>query len=187
MSRQQRLLQRDVSSEDGIEAASGVMVERKMSLEKGYRRALTKAFQTYPHQVDFTKPDQAVSVINSWVSDHTAGNHLANSKSIPHIPHLLKNTHPSFLSSEGAIPEFLEPGSLTDETRLVLLNALHFQALWKVPFDPKLTQERMFHCANGSSIPVHMMRLTNRFSYGRINTAVNDVSYLVPDINLFFI
>lgn len=46
-----------------------------MSLEKGYRRALAKAFQTHPHQVDFTKPDQAVSIINSWVSDHTAGTH----------------------------------------------------------------------------------------------------------------
>lgn len=178
MSRQQRLLQRDVSSEDGVETASGVMVERKMSLEKGYRRALAKAFQTHPHQVDFTKPDQAVSVINSWVSDHTAGNHLANGISIPHLPTyimsptftaFLKNTDPSFLSSEDAIPEFLEPGSLTDETRLVLLNALHFQADWKVPFDPRLTQERMFRCANGSSMPVHMMRLTNRFSYGRIN------------------
>ncbi|XP_075896624.1 plasminogen activator inhibitor 1 [Nelusetta ayraudi] len=142
-SRQQRLLQRDVSSEDGVEVASGVMVERKMSLEKGYRRALAKAFQTHPHQVDFTRPEKAVAVINSWVSDHTA----------------------------GAIPEFLEPGSLTDETRLVLLNALHFKALWKVPFDPKLTQERMFHCANGSSVPVHMMRLTNRFNYGEFVTA----------------
>lgn len=69
-------------------------------------------------------------------------------------------------SSTAAIPEFLVRGSLTDETRLVLLNALHFQALWKVPFDPKMTQERMFHCANGSSVPVHMMRLTNRFHYG---------------------
>lgn len=66
----------------------------------------------------------------------------------------------------GAIPKFLEDGSLTDETRLVLLNALHFKALWKVPFDPRLTQERMFHCANGSSVPVHMMRLANRFNYG---------------------
>lgn len=75
MSRQQRLLQRDLSSEEGVELASGVMVERKMSLEKGYRRALSKAFQTHPHQLDFNKPDQAVSVINAWVSDHTAGTH----------------------------------------------------------------------------------------------------------------
>lgn len=77
------------------------------------------------------------------------------------------------LFCSGAIPEFLEPGSLTDETRLVLLNALHFKALWKVPFDPRLTQERMFHCANGSSVPVHMMRLTNRFNYGTTSYLVS--------------
>ncbi|XP_033995556.1 plasminogen activator inhibitor 1 [Trematomus bernacchii] len=153
MSRQQRLLQRDLSSEEGVDTASGVMVERKMSLEKGYRRALTKAFQTHPNQVDFTKPEQAVNIINSWVSDHTG----------------------------GEIPEFLAPGSLSDETRLVLLNALHFQGLWKVPFDPKLTQERMFHCANGSSVPVHMMGLTNRFNYGEFVTA-EGVDYDVIEV-----
>ncbi|XP_071334211.1 plasminogen activator inhibitor 1 [Trachinotus anak] len=153
LSRQQRLLQRDLSSEEGVETASGVMVERKMSLEKGYRRALAKAFQTHPHQVDFTKPDQAVNIINSWVSDHTA----------------------------GTIPEFLASGSLTDETRLVLLNALHFQALWKVPFDPTLTQERMFHCANGSTVPVHMMRLTSLFNYGEFVTA-DGVDYDVIEV-----
>lgn len=78
MSRQQRLLHRDMSSEEGVETASGVMVERKMSLEKGFRRALAKAFQTHPHQVDFTNPDQAVGIINAWVSDHTAGTHTGN-------------------------------------------------------------------------------------------------------------
>ncbi|XP_056298811.1 plasminogen activator inhibitor 1 [Pseudoliparis swirei] len=153
MSRQQRLLQRDLSIVDGVETASAVMVERKMSLEKGYRRALAKAFQSHPNQLDFTKPDQAVSIINSWVSDHTA----------------------------GAIPEFLAPGSLTDATRLVILNALHFQARWKVPFDPKMTQERMFHCANGSDVPVHMMRLANRYNYGEFVTA-DGVDYDVIEV-----
>ncbi len=68
-------------------------------------------------------------------------------------------------------------GSLTDETRLVLLNALHFQGLWKVPFDPKLTQERLFHCANGSAVPVHMMRLTSRFTYGGCMFLFNSSKY----------
>ncbi|XP_041635977.1 plasminogen activator inhibitor 1 [Cheilinus undulatus] len=153
MSRQQRLLQRDLSSEDGVELASGMMVERKMSLEKGYRRALAKAFQTHPHQVDFTRPDEAIGVINAWVSDHTA----------------------------GSIPEFMASGSLSDETRMVLLNALHFEGLWKVPFDPKMTQERMFHCANGSLVPVHMMRLTNRFHYGEFVTS-DGVDYDVIEV-----
>ncbi|XP_077400944.1 plasminogen activator inhibitor 1 [Vanacampus margaritifer] len=153
MSRQQRLLQRDLHAEEGLEMASGVMVERKMSLEKGYRQALSKAFRSHPHQVDFTRPNQAVDVINAWVSDHTA----------------------------GAIPEFLARGSLSDETRLVLLNALHFQGLWKVPFDPKLTHERMFHCANGSTVPIHMMTLINRFNYGEFVTA-NGVDYDVVEV-----
>ncbi|XP_028330505.1 plasminogen activator inhibitor 1 [Gouania willdenowi] len=150
---QQRLLQRDLSSEEGVEMANGVMVERKMCLEKGYRRALAKAFQAHPNQVDFSRPEQAVSVINAWVADHTA----------------------------GTIPEFLASGSLSLETRLVLLNALHFQGLWKVPFDPKLTQEKMFHCANGSAVPVHMMRLKNRFNYGEFVTA-EGVDYDVIEV-----
>ncbi|XP_038144069.1 plasminogen activator inhibitor 1, partial [Cyprinodon tularosa] len=66
-------------------------------------------------------------------------------------------------------------------TRLVFLNALHFQRLWKVPFDPKLTQERMFHCANGSSVPVLMMRLTNNFNYGEFVT-VDGVDYDVIEV-----
>lgn len=73
MARQQRRLQQDLSSEEGLEIASGVMVERKMRLEKGYHQALAKTFWTHPHQVDFTKPDQAVTIINAWISDHTAG------------------------------------------------------------------------------------------------------------------
>lgn len=153
MSRQQRLMQRDLKRENGVDLASAVMVERKMSIEKGYRRALAKAFQTHPHQVDFTQPDQAVSIINAWVSDHTG----------------------------GAVSEFLARGSLSDETRLVVLNALHFHGLWKVPFDPRLTQERMFHCANGSAVPVHMMRLTNRFNYGEFVTG-GGVDYDVIEV-----
>ncbi|KAJ0055821.1 hypothetical protein NL108_013152, partial [Boleophthalmus pectinirostris] len=153
MARQQRLLQRDVSAEEGVDVATGVLVERKMSIEKGYRRALAKAFLTHPHQVDFSRPEEAVSIINAWVSDNT----------------------------NGAISNFLANGSLTEETRLVMLNALHFHGLWKVPFDPRLTQERMFLCANGTQTPVHMMRLTDRFHYGEFVTA-GGVDYDVIEV-----
>ncbi|XP_031687964.1 plasminogen activator inhibitor 1 [Oncorhynchus kisutch] len=153
MSRQQRLLQQNLSSEEGVELASGIMVEKKMALEKGFRRGLGKAFQASPHQLDFSRPDQALEFINAWVSDHTA----------------------------GTIPSFLSSGALTDETRMVLLNALHFQGLWKVPFDPKMTEERLFHCANGSSVPVPMMRLTHHFNYGEFVTP-DGVDYDVIEV-----
>ncbi|KAI2662744.1 Plasminogen activator inhibitor 1 [Labeo rohita] len=46
MPKLQRLLQRDLASEDGVEVASGVMVDRKIILEKVFRRSLSKAFQS---------------------------------------------------------------------------------------------------------------------------------------------
>ncbi|XP_072315858.1 plasminogen activator inhibitor 1 [Eucyclogobius newberryi] len=165
MSRQQRLLQKDLSSEEAVDIATGVLVERTLSMEKGYRHALAKAFLTQPHQLDFSRPEQAVSIINAWVSD----------------------------STRGAIGDFLADGALTEETRLVLLNALHFHGLWKVPFDPRLTQERMFHCANGTSTPVHMMRLTERFHYGEFVTAdgvdydVIEVPYEGDSLSMFLV
>lgn len=73
MSRQQRLLQRDLAREEGVEAASAIMVDRKIVLEKFFRRSLLKAFQSVPHMVDFSHPDTALKVINSWMSDNTGG------------------------------------------------------------------------------------------------------------------
>ncbi|XP_066537418.1 plasminogen activator inhibitor 1 [Hoplias malabaricus] len=142
MARQQRLLQRDLDSEHGVEVASGVIVDRKLILEKGFRRSLSKAFQSVPHQVDFSQPEAALQVINSWVSDRTG----------------------------GMMPNFLPDGVLSEQTRLALINALHFHGLWKTPFDPKLTMEMLFYGANGSAVPVPMMRTTQKFNYGEFVT-----------------
>lgn len=115
MPRQQRLLQLDLASEDGVEIASGVMVERKMSLEKRFRRALAKTFQTHPHQMDFTKPEQAVSIINAWVSDHTAGTNFCLLTAINHLQRgrilgvPVKSRRPRFRAQKVKLlcPEFL--------------------------------------------------------------------------------
>ncbi|XP_016103656.1 plasminogen activator inhibitor 1-like [Sinocyclocheilus grahami] len=142
MPKLQRLLQRDLASEDGVEVASGVMVDRKIILEKVFRRSLSKAFQSIPHQIDFSQPEMARQVINSWASDHTG----------------------------GMISDFLPSGVLSELTRLVLLNALHFHGVWKTPFDPKLTREQLFHRVNGSAISVPMMTMTSKFNCGEFVT-----------------
>ncbi|KAI1898862.1 hypothetical protein AGOR_G00076770 [Albula goreensis] len=151
--RQQRLLQRDLSREEAVQLISGVMVDRKITLEKSFRRGLGKAYQSTPHQLDFSHPDTALAVINAWVSDYT----------------------------EGMIPNFLSSGTISEDTRLVLLNAIHFRGLWKVPFDPRLTHERLFHCANGSSLSVPMMSMTYRFNYGDFVTE-DGVDYDVIEV-----
>ncbi|XP_076829321.1 plasminogen activator inhibitor 1 [Brachyhypopomus gauderio] len=153
MPRKQRLLQRDLASERGVEVASGLMVDRKVILEKPFRRSLSKAFQSMPHQVHFGQPETATQVINSWMSDRTG----------------------------GMIPNFLTPGVLSEQTRLVLVNGLHFHGLWKMPFDPKLTGEMLFYTANGSAVSVPMMRTTQKFRYGEFITK-DGVDYDVLEV-----
>lgn len=65
------------------------------------------------------------------------------------------------------ISDFLPSGVLSELTRLVLLNALHFHGIWKTPFDPKLTREQLFYRANGSAVSVPMMTMTQKFNYGK--------------------
>ncbi len=58
------------------------------------------------------------------------------------------------------ITNLLTPGSVSTDTRLVLVNAVYFKGLWEEPFDKKLTQNTPFFCADGRSVenPAHDVR-----------------------------
>mgnify|MGYP001058443400 CR=1 FL=1 len=74
-------------------------------------------------------PDACRLTINQWVSDKT----------------------------RGRIPDLLPPGFVDSLTRLVLTNAIYFDASWAVPFDPDQTEDRDFHLLDGGKVRVPMM------------------------------
>lgn len=79
--------------------------------------------------VDFASdPEAARQVINTWVEDATESN----------------------------IVDLLPDGIITTSTRLVLTNAVYFNAAWKTPFDPDRTTPNVFH-APGADITADMM------------------------------
>jgi serine protease inhibitor len=59
--------------------------------------------------------------------------------------------------TKGVIPEII--GSPVSKTSFAALNALHFKARWKNPFDPKLTASAPFIAIDGKSTDVQMMHL----------------------------
>ncbi|XP_066219582.1 alpha-2-antiplasmin [Saccopteryx leptura] len=59
-------------------------------------------------------------------------------------------------ATEGKIENFLS--ELSDDTVLLLLNAIHFQGFWKNKFDPSLTQRETFHLDEHFTVPVDMMQ-----------------------------
>ncbi len=80
-------------------------------------------------------PEQARETINRWASDET----------------------------EGRIENLLPPGSITPLTRLVLTNAVYFNATWKYGFDECFTWNCPFTLLNGSQVTVQMMQQVGRF------------------------
>ena len=89
--------------------------------------------------LDFARtPEESRVKINDWVSEET----------------------------EGKIGDLLPPGTVDGFTRLVLTNAIYFNASWTWPFDKRLTQERPFHLAEGGGVRTPMMSETSDDFYG---------------------
>ena len=83
-------------------------------------------------------PEESRVMINDWVSEET----------------------------EERIKDLLPPGTIDGSTRLVLTNAIYFNASWSWPFSKKDTQKRPFHLAEGGKVDVPMMSETSDDFYG---------------------
>ena len=75
--------------------------------------------------------------INDWVSDQT----------------------------EGRIKDLIPQGAIDALTRLVLTNAIYFNAAWAYPFDEKATVNGPFYLLDGGQVSVPMMKQTESFGY----------------------
>uniref|UniRef100_UPI00398F0073 plasminogen activator inhibitor 1 n=1 Tax=Pristiophorus japonicus TaxID=55135 RepID=UPI00398F0073 len=128
-----RQLQKDLtakSNQDIVYAVSSAFIQRNMQLPRAYLKNYRKAFNGWPKQVYFQDSKMATYIVNKWVATQT----------------------------RGMIPNFLRPGLLDPVlTRMVLVNALYFKGLWKMPFPAEATHQRQFYKADGTKVLVPMM------------------------------
>ena len=68
-------------------------------------------------------------------------------------------------STRGKIADFLAPGEIQPQSRLVLANAVYFKAAWLHRFDKSGTTSQDFHVAAGKAVSVPMMNQTMIFTY----------------------
>ena len=88
--------------------------------------------------LDFvTETEKSRLTINDWVSDQT----------------------------EGRIEDLIPPGAIGALTRLVLTNAIYFNAAWEYPFDEDMTADGPFYLLDGGQVIVPMMKQTESFGY----------------------
>jgi serpin B len=87
--------------------------------------------------LDFAREKKARRTINDWVSEQT----------------------------EGEIQELIPAGILDATTRLVLTNAVYFNAAWARQFDPRTTRDGTFYLRDDSTVSTPMMHQAASFAY----------------------
>jgi serpin B len=112
--------------------------QRGLELEPAYLDALAARFGAGLRLLDYERaPEDARHMINGWVADET----------------------------KQRIPELLAQGTITDLTRLVLVNAIYLKAAWLTPFDEGATATAPFTRPGGSTVDVAMMHISDQLSY----------------------
>ena len=67
--------------------------------------------------------------------------------------------------TENCIQDLVQPGLINQSTRMILTNAINFNAAWQHPFEDSITQRHKFYLLNGDIVRVLMMRQKEGFRY----------------------
>ena len=104
---------------------------------------LTRDLYAAPFEaVDFeSHPDRERRAINRWVEEKT----------------------------RDRIRELIPPDGIDEDTRLVLVNAIHLQAPWQEPFPESATRPAPFYLAPGEAIDVPTLRRQGRLGFAQRN------------------
>ena len=121
-----------------LSVANRLFGDRSYRFEPAFVRSTGEAFGAELEVVDFGASEEARGTINTWVSDRT----------------------------HQRIDELLPTGSVTGDTRLVLVNAVYFHGRWAQPFDEAATYDAPFHAAGGDVSAPMMHRVGGRYGEG---------------------
>jgi serpin B len=125
-----------------LNIANSAWAQYNRPFEQDYLDLLAENYGAGLYLTDFVKdPEGSRQAINDWVSEET----------------------------EGKIEDLIPQGAIDALTRLVLANAIYFNAAWQTVFDANLTEEAPFYLLDGSQISVSMMSHSRatRLGYAR--------------------
>jgi len=114
-----------------IELANSIFVQEEYPILDGMMSDLSKYFESKVSFTDYKQPEKAADLINSWIEENT----------------------------KEKIHDLISPSTVTQDTKVVLANALYFKGLWSNFFDKEETQKMPFHVTNEKSVEADFMHL----------------------------
>jgi serpin B len=121
-----------------ILAANSLWYQEGTPLQRGFQELIARHYAASLHHVDFSRGAESIRLaINKWSADHT----------------------------RKMIRELIPPNTLTEGTRLVLVNAVLFKGTWLVRFPEASTGDERFHTEGGEPVQAPLMRLCAEVRY----------------------
>jgi serpin B len=153
----------EVPEGDGFQLniANALWGQRGYAFVQDYLDRLAQNYNAGIHLVDFVgQTEEARKIINDWVAEQT----------------------------EEKIKNIIPDGALTTDTRLVLTNAIYFNAAWASPFQEQATQPETFTALDGSQSSTPMMRQTGYYPYASADGVITvEIPYVGGQLSMLLI
>ncbi|XP_055964492.1 serpin B9-like [Sorex fumeus] len=143
-----------------LKMANRLFGEKSCNFRSAFTEACRRLYQADLGQLSFASAaDQATAYINNWVSKKT----------------------------EGKIRELLTSDSISEQTKLVLVNAVYFKGRWEDPFDKTYTTEMPFRINQKEQRPAQMMFQESTFKLNyveEIRTQILELPYVQKELSM---
>ncbi len=130
-----------VSDSFDLEIANAIWVQDGMVLNKTFEDTLKTNYGAEVKKVDFSDSENSRLLINDWTK---------------------QTTH-------DKITELLPQGAISENSKLIVTNAIYLKAKWQKRFSSKNTKDGNFTLANGKSVSTKMMYQKNRFRHAVVD------------------
>ncbi|XP_015428720.1 PREDICTED: leukocyte elastase inhibitor-like isoform X3 [Dufourea novaeangliae] len=148
--------------ENKLLLANKVFASNTVNLKPSYKDLTEKYFRSVTQLVDFAKSTEAANIINTWVSENT----------------------------NDRIKEIIQSEVLSQDTALVLVNAVYFKGMWKDKFHPEFTKEMPFHINATTVKNVPTMYKQSYFKYAEhphLNAKSIEIPYQGKELSMVII
>ncbi|XP_043645606.1 serine protease inhibitor 42Dd isoform X6 [Drosophila teissieri] len=145
-----------------LRIANKIFVMEGYQLRQEFDQLLSTQFLSAAQNVDFAKNVQAAATINNWVEQRT--NHL--------------------------IKDLVSAEVLSSNSRLVLVNAIHFKGTWQHQFSKHLTRPETFHLDGERTVQVPMMSLKERLRFAdlpALDAKALELPYKDSDLSMLIV
>lgn len=141
-----------------VTPANSLWLDKAVSPKNAYIDLMGEQYDTGLYRVDFLHaPETARLAINNWVEDRT----------------------------RDKIRELLLPADVTNNTAMVLVNALYLYASWESLFDVGHTVDAEFATLAGGTVTTSMMRQSDTVPYRDLgDVQVAQIPYVNGDLHL---